>query len=147
VQQLHDLVCYLIREALVSSQKSAIFRKSFTACGAYVSAASVQQFQWFSPDAKIPDGSEMIVMNLIRRGFALGTGVRFAFQTDLKNDFFLGFLHLFDFCIFQFQQFCCILFLGQVIRLLSVFSSITLYQFANHLSFFLCLTPTFIIEP
>lgn len=81
----------------------------------------------------------MIVMHLIRRGFALGAGMHFSFQTDLKNDFFFCFLHLFNFCIFQIQQFCCILFLGQVIRLLSVFLSITLYQFANHLSFFFVL--------
>ena len=86
-------------------------------------------------------------MHLIGFGFAPWAIMHFSLQTDLQNDFFLGFLHSFNLGVFQFQQFCCILFPGQVIRLLCVFSSMTLYLLANHLSSFLAITPTFIIEP
>ena len=73
--------------------------------------------------------------------------MHFSLRADLQNDFFLSFVQPFNLLVFQFRQFCCILFHGQAIRPLYVFSSMTLYQLTNHLSSFLAITPTFIIEP
>ena len=81
-------------------------------------------------------------MHLIGFGFAPWAVMHFSLQADLQNHFFRSFLRPFKLGIFQFQQFCCILFPRQMIRLLCVFSSMTFHQFANHWSFFFDSSPS-----